>query len=216
MKAAKDLMTKKVISVNPDTLLVEAINMVFKYNFNGLPVVDNANRLVGILTEYDLVIKGSSIHLPTLIKLFSELDHYKKDKGLIKNDLEKIFKAKVSEAMNADPLTLQETATLEEVVKAFSEHHRVNPIPIMNLDNKMVGIISRSDLIKPFQAPNLDLINQNDQRELDKNINKFLDNFEQRFIFVSKFRTYKWLIASVLFAVVGYMIAWFLILRINF
>src|SRR3989338_10696788 len=116
MKTAKDLMTKKVISVNPDTLLVEAINMVFKYNFNGLPVVDNANRLVGILTEYDLVIKGSSIHLPTLIKLFSELDLYKKDKGLIKNDLEKIFKAKVSEAMNADPLTLQETATLEEVI----------------------------------------------------------------------------------------------------
>ena len=91
MATVSSMMTKKVISVHPETPLIEATNILLKDNFSGLPVVDNENHLVGIVTEYDLVIKGSSVHLPTLIKLLSQFDLYKKDQGLIKEDLKKIF-----------------------------------------------------------------------------------------------------------------------------
>lgn len=208
-------MTQKVVSTHLDTPLIEAANVILKYNFNGLPVVDANNFLVGILTEYDLVIKGSAIHLPTFIKLLGQFDLYRKDKHLITNDLKKIFEMKVKDVMNREPLVLLENASIEETLKAFSEHHRVNPIPVINNEKKIVGIVSRYDLNKLFGSAGLYLEDQSQEREIDRNVNTFISNFERQFIFVSKFRTHFWLLASILFALVGYLIAWFLILRID-
>ncbi len=75
----------------------------------------------------------------------------------------------------------------------------------------MVGILSRSDVIRPFRVSNLKV---EDQREIDNNINKFIDNFDKKFVAVSKFRTRWWLVASLLSAVIGFIVAWALILRI--
>lgn len=210
-------MTKKVISISPNISIVEAVNILLKNDFNGLPVIDKDQKLVGIITEYDLIINGSSVYLPTLIKFFKELDLYKKDKKLIKKDFETILKTKVQDAMNRDPLTIFEDASLEEVVKTFGEHHKVNPIPVLSHENKVVGIISRSDMIKFFRVPiseNTDPIDSTDQRELDKKVNLFLKHLEDQFVLVKKSRTRLWLAASILFAVVGYVIAWALIIRI--
>lgn len=118
--------------------------------FGGLPVVNKDSVVVGILTDYDLTIKGSALHLPTFLKLLKEFEIYKKDSSLIKDDLEKILKMSVADAMNEEPLVLQEGASIEEAVKTFGEHHRVNPIPIVDKDNKLVGILSRRDIIKLF------------------------------------------------------------------
>lgn len=218
MKTVQDIMTNKVVSINPDISMVEAVNVLLKNGFNGLPVIDKDQKLVGIITEYDLVIKGSSVYLPTFIKFFKELDLYKKDKKLIKKDFEAILNTKVQDAMNRDPLTIFEDASLEEAVKTFGEHHKVNPIPVLSRENKVVGIISRSDMIKFFRVPSLENtgpIDSTDQRELDKKVNLFLKHLESQFVLVKKSRTRLWLAASILFAVVGYIIAWALIIRID-
>lgn len=208
-------MTKEVVSVRIDTPLTEAINLLLKYNFNGLPVTNAAGQLVGILTEYDLTIKGSAIHLPTLIKLLGEFKIYKKDKRLIKDDVEKIIKMKVGDAMNPEPLILNEGATIDEAIRAFGEHHRVNPIPIVGVDNKLVGILSRYDMIKLLGAPSVSFHGKSDQRQIDLNISRFLKDFEKNFVVVSGIRTRYWLIASILFALVGFFIAFAIILRIQ-
>ena len=213
MKTAKDIMTKKVVSVNPDTLLVKAVQLFIDKGFNGLPVVDKDNNLSGILTQHDLMVVGSSIHIPTFLKIVRELDLYKKDKGLIEGDLKKIFSMRVGDVMNKEPLTLSEDTSIEEVIKNFSEHHRVNPIPIVNADNKVIGIISRSDMIKLFGSQDF---HATSEREIDKNIVRFLDHFKSSFILVSKTRTRLWLLVSILSVFVGFAIAWFIVLRVNF
>lgn len=56
----------------------------------------------------------------------------------------------VWEVMNKEPLTLREDATFEDTIETFRAHHRVNPIPIVNDQNQVVGIISRFDILRPL------------------------------------------------------------------
>lgn len=205
-------MTRNVISLEPETPLIEAVNILLENGFNGLPVV-SAGVLVGIITEYDMVTKGSAVHIPTLIKMFGALDQ--KYGAELKEQLKSILAMKVVDVMNQEPLTLTEDADILRVVDTFSQHHKVNPIPIVSKDNKLVGIVSRSDMLKFLGDAQLSFDSVNEQ-EVDKNIDKFIKNFQNKFVLVRKSRTRLWLLASLLFAFVGFLIAWFMILRVNF
>ena len=209
--SVRSIMTKKVICVDQEMPLIKAAGILLNHNFNGLPVVNSEKTVIGILTDYDLTIKGSMMHLPTFLKLLNEFKIYKRDKKLIKDDIKKILGMKVKDAMNPDPLLINENASLEELGKIFSEHHRVNPIPVVSGQNKIVGIVSRFDLIKLFDPAFSRLDEKTDDRQLDKNINKFLDNFEKKFIMVSRVRTELWLVVSFLFIIVGFLIALFML-----
>lgn len=205
-------MTKDVVSVGPDSPLIEAVNILLKHGFNGLPVVVNG-MVVGIITEYDMVTKGSAIHIPTLLKFFGGLNQ--KDTGLLKEELKKVLTMKVKDVMNDDPLTLRADDSILKVMDSFTQHHKVNPIPIVDSANSLVGIISRSDMLKFMGDDKLNLSKGNDPKTIDLNIDKFVKNFENKFVLVSKTRTRLWLIASILFAIVGFAIAWILILRVS-
>ncbi len=207
-------MTKKVVVVEPETSLMEAVNVLLKHSFTGLPVVDGG-IVVGVITEYDMILKGSSIHLPTLLRLMNEIDIYKKNSDPIKNDIAKILNLKVRDVMNNDPLLLSEGASIMEVVNTFTEHHTVNPIPIINSAKQLVGIISRSDTLKFLGDKTLVFSKNMDAEEVNVNINKFLNNFDKKFVLVSRFRTKFWLLASVFFAVMGFIIAFAIIVRIR-
>ncbi len=148
----RDVMNKKIISVHPETPLGEAARLLSKHNFSGMPVVDQNNILVGIITQYDLISKESLIHLPTFQKIMSDLPVLRRDRSEFDEEIKKISALQVKDVMNADPLTLDEDATFEATVKAFRDHHRVNPIPVINNNKKVVGVVSRFDLIKPLEA----------------------------------------------------------------
>jgi len=150
--SVQDIMEKNVVSVRPDTPLSEAAAMLAKHGFDGVPVVDEQNTLCGILTEYDLVSKGSAIHLPTFQKILENMPVFSKDKKEFQSDVAEVANMKVRAVMNDDPLTLSHDATYEEAVTAFREHHRVNPIPVIDKDRKVLGVVSRFDVLKPLRA----------------------------------------------------------------
>lgn len=147
-----EIMTKGIISVHPETSLAEVAKLMNEHKFNGLPVVDKNNVLVGIVTEYDLIGGESGIHLPTLQSVLSQLPVMGKDKSEFKEDIAAVSKLTAKDVMNKEPLTLLETASFAEVVTAFREHHRVNPIPVVNAKKQVVGVVSRFDILKPLQA----------------------------------------------------------------
>lgn len=146
----KSIMTREVVSVKPETSLLEAAELLAKHGFDGVPVVDSESKLVGIMTEYDLISKDSAIHLPTFQKIIQNMRVYSKDKSHFKKDFKEIAALKVKDVMNNDPLTLQEDATYEDAVAAFRDHHRVNPIPVISNERKVVGVVSRYDILKPL------------------------------------------------------------------
>lgn len=212
----KDLMTSEVVSVTPETPLVKAVEIILEKDFSGLPVVDKNNVLLGIVTDYDLILKGSAIHLPTFLQLLKEFQVYKKDASLIRGDIQKILEMKVGDVMNTDPLVLFDDSTINDALNAFGQHHRVNPIPILDREHKLVGIISRLDMLKLYGAPSVNFERHATKREIDANVNRFLSDFENNFVLVSKTRTRHWLIFSLVFAIIGFIIAFAIILRIEF
>jgi len=146
----KDIMTAKVVSVSSDMFLTDAAKILAEHNFDGVPVVDGENKLVGILTEYDMISKSSAIHLPTFQKILQNMGVYGKDKTHFKKEFAEIAELKVKDVMNSDPLILPEDASYEDAVNAFRDHHRVNPIPIIDKDKKVIGVLSRFDILKPL------------------------------------------------------------------
>ena len=148
---AQDIMVRDVVSVFPDTPLTDAARTLTEHHFDGVPVVDKEHTLVGILTEYDLVSKASAIHLPTFQKILQELPLHKGDSVEFQKDFQELLSLTVGGVMNQDPLTLLPEATFEQVVAAFRDHHRVNPIPVIDKDHKVVGVISRFDVFKPLE-----------------------------------------------------------------
>lgn len=148
----KDLMTPDVVSVRPETSLLDASEAIVSNQFNGLPVIDEEGKVVGILTEYDLLSKGTAIHLPTFIKLFGAYPDHQKEDYLIGKNLGDILSFTVKDVMNSDPLTMRQDDTLTALVDQFSTHHHVNPIPIVDHDGKLVGIVSRFDIVRYYAS----------------------------------------------------------------
>jgi len=146
-----DIMTKKVVSVNPDTSLIEAAQIITEHNFDGLPVIDEEDRLLGIITEYDLISKKSIIYLPTLQIIIKNMPVIEKDKSQFRKDIELISSLTVKDVMNKNPITLSDKTNLKETVATFCKHHRINPIPVIDENNKVVGVISRFDILKPLK-----------------------------------------------------------------
>src|SRR3989344_2668802 len=150
MAGIRDIMTTDVVSVHPETSVFEAHDLIAKHNLDGVPVVDEQNKLVGILTEYDLLTKGSAIHLPTLQKVLTELPVARQDRTHFRDSVEEIMKLTVRDVMNSDPLTIADDATIEQTIATFRSHHRVNPIPIIDKEKRVVGVVSRYDVLKLF------------------------------------------------------------------
>lgn len=126
VSTAKDIMTTGAITVTPDMSLLDAAKILNDHDFAGIPVVDKEGVLAGILTEYDIISKSP------------------KD--------EMMASLTVHDAMNTDPIIFQENAPLEEVLGAFKKHHRVNPVPVVDSSRKVVGIVSRYDIVKVMIA----------------------------------------------------------------
>ncbi len=202
----KDLMTKTVISVKPEQTVQQVAEMMHQYHFTGIPVTDNRNRLLGMIAERDFIASDSKLYLPTYIKLLQDTDFISGDKKLLPKEARDIIEATAEDIMNRTTVTAKEEMTLEELADLFATK-RVNPIPVTDNDNQLLGIVSRSDLIKLFSKKNIDQVveNENIHRPIDSRVENVYDSVNSRFAYVAKFRANVWItIAAVLF-VVGFI-----------
>lgn len=149
----KSLMTTKVISVTPDTPVHEVAELLSKFHFTGVPVVDK-NKLVGLIAERDFITSDSDLYLPTYIKLLTDLDFVSGDNKKLPKDAQKIINAKARDIMNSKVITIAPDTDIKELAEIFAVK-RVNPIPVVDEKDHMVGIISQSDLIKLFSKKHL-------------------------------------------------------------
>ncbi|MBF0385267.1 MAG: CBS domain-containing protein [Candidatus Omnitrophica bacterium] len=120
MFPAKEIMTKKVIAVKPDTPIYEAIEMLVKFHISGIPVVDKDKNVVGLISEWDM------------LRLLS-------DEKIDKN-------ATVNDFMTADVITFDEESSAVEICEFFRRSNK-RRVPIVR-NNKLIGIVSRHDILK--------------------------------------------------------------------
>jgi CBS domain-containing protein len=142
-----DIMTKQVISVHPSDRVIDIAELLHKKGLNGVPVVEG-EKVLGMITEADLVSRGpSSFHIPSLIKVFHELKLENYIHGKTDWDFQPIFKANAESIMNSEYVFVGPETEITELIKMFQEKH-VNPIPVIDNEKNILGIVSLSDIIK--------------------------------------------------------------------
>jgi len=142
----RDIMTEDIITATPKTPLVEIIRLITEKGLNGVPIKDDDGKLLGLVTEYDLINHEILAGLPTPHNIANDTSSNEPEE--IKNNIARIKVLTAGDIMNPDPLTLFFTDSYEQALAMFNEHHRVNPVPVIDKDRKVVGIVSRYDLIK--------------------------------------------------------------------
>lgn len=143
----KDLMTKRVVTVNKDTPIIEAARLLSETNLTGVPVVEGG-RVVGIVTESDLIVKHLNVHLPSLLLFFEHVPFRSASrKRGMQNEYAALKKITVEDIMTAPPVTIYEDEPIANAAELFTAR-RVNPLPVLDKNNSLIGIISKADLIK--------------------------------------------------------------------
>lgn len=206
----KDLMSTKVITVGPDTLVSEVAEILHKYHFTGVPVVNEDGRVIGTISERDFITADSHLYLPTYIHMLSNMDYVQGGGKNLPHVVEQVVNAKAKDIMNQNiPFARPET-TIEEVARMFAEQ-RVNPVPVTDSTNKLLGVISRSDLIKFFSPdmvrssyiPTAEPAQRN--RMIDSEVEFTQSHFTSTFAYVAKARANIWLTTAVVLFIVGFI-----------
>lgn len=204
---AKDLMTSKVITVKPDTKISEVADILHKNHFSGLPVVNSDNRVIGTISERDFITANSDLYLPTYIKLLSSMDYVQGAKKGLPYVVKQIVNATAKDIMNQKIPFARPDTTLEQLAGMFAQE-RANPIPVTDEANVLVGIISRSDLIKFFSPKEVQKSYKAEQRAsrmIDDQVNYTEGQFLSSFAYVAKARANIWLTTAIVLFIVGFV-----------
>jgi CBS domain-containing protein len=139
---AMDVMTRDVITVGPNTGVSEIADLFLRRRISGVPVVDAEGRLLGIVSEGDLVRRVEtdtderrSWWLDLLTDRNAQAASYAKTRG-----------KKAEDVMTVDVVTATEDTPLRAIA-GLMERHRIKRVPIMR-DRRLVGIVSRANLIQ--------------------------------------------------------------------
>ena len=137
----QDVMTKHVISVEPTDTIARAIRLMLQERVSGLPVIDAAGTLVGIVTEGDFLRRaetGTQRRRPRWLEFLV-------GPGRMADEYVHTHARKVSEVMTVEPATVTEQTALADAVKLM-EKRRIKRLPVMK-GQKVIGIISRANLL---------------------------------------------------------------------
>lgn len=145
MQKARDIMTRDVISVKPGTTVEELARILMEHHISGVPVVDDAGSLVGIVTEHDLINQQKRLHIPTVVHILDAFIYLESQKRF-EQDLRKMVATKVGDICTSDVITVDEDTTLTEVATIMSEKD-IHLLPVMK-DGRMVGVIGKEDILR--------------------------------------------------------------------
>jgi len=145
MIKAKDIMTKDVVTVTPDTDILQAAKRLLENHFNGLPVVDNEGRLLGILCQDDLIVQQKQVPLPSVFTLLDGMIPLFSGKQMEK-EIEKMVAMKVSGAMTPNPLTVDPETSIEDIATIMVRKN-IHTLPVLE-KGKLVGVIGKEDVLR--------------------------------------------------------------------
>jgi CBS domain-containing protein len=143
---AMDVMVHDVVTVKPDDDVAHAIKLLAEHDVSALPVVDDDGTVVGILSEADLVHRseiGTEKHHPRWVEALTPA-------STLAEEFAKSHGRRVSEIMSTSVVSAAEETPLGEIATLL-EKHRIKRVPILR-DGKLVGIVSRSNLIQALAA----------------------------------------------------------------
>jgi CBS domain-containing protein len=147
MKSAAEIMNADVPTVAPDDEARTAIDLLAKSDMGAIAVIDEDRKVVGIVSESDLILadEQSDLHLPHYLEIMGGVVFIGSMKGFEKR-LEKAFATDVSELMTADPIVVHTYEAADRVAKKIADHHH-NHLPVVDEDGRLAGMVTRADAL---------------------------------------------------------------------
>lgn len=146
MLTAKDIMTTEVRSVGADSSIEELAKQFEESNYNALPVLDDEGRLLGVVSQNDLVERDKPLHIPTVISIFDWVLYLESEKSF-KEDVRRMAARTVGEIMLSPRATCSLTTPVSEIAELMSEK-KARLVPVVSEDNKVLGVVARLDIIR--------------------------------------------------------------------
>lgn len=145
-----DLMTSEVATVTPAMSLRDAAALLAAKGISGVPVLNTANEVVGVLSEADIVVKaGGEVARNRLLGWLLESDL----------DLDAKIRAEtVDDAMTAPPVTISPKRPVHEAARLMVAEN-VNRLPVVD-KGKLVGVVTRADIVRAFTRSDTELVDE--------------------------------------------------------
>jgi len=145
MLKVKDIMTKEMITVSPETEIVHATKLLLENRINGVPVTDETGKLVGILCQSDLIAQQKKLPVPSFFSFLdglitlTSMKHFEKE-------VQKIAAITVAQAMTPNPVTVRPDTDIEAVA-ALMVDNNFHTIPVVD-EGELVGIVGKEDILR--------------------------------------------------------------------
>ena len=149
----KDFMIKDVYVMEKNETLKALLELLVEKKIGGVPVVDKDNKLVGIISDGDVL---------RALKPTTYVGYYYFFKEKLDDNLLEEANLPIKKLMRKRVVTIDEDADLEESLKLLAGHH-FKKIPVVNENKEVVGIISRGDMIKKLREKLLEVLNEEEE-----------------------------------------------------
>lgn len=139
-----NIMTVDVVTVEPATGVTQVAQLMVTHGVSGIPVVE-AGRIVGIVTERDIVAQEMEVDAPAYGTFFDAVFKLPWDKS--DEELRRVLATTAGELMSTDVVSVSPETTVREAAGLMYKR-RLNPLPVVGPDGRLVGIVSRSDIVR--------------------------------------------------------------------
>ncbi len=140
-----DVMTTDVVVVRPNTPLADVARLMVEHSISGVPVVDGEGFVLGVVSEADFLVKErgrDALHHRPLARFFGE-------SAETRTELAKLEAVAAVDAMTSPAITIRDDQLVREAAEIMIER-RINRLPVVDLDGRLIGIVTRADLIGAF------------------------------------------------------------------
>ncbi len=149
-KTVADVMSHDPIVVQPETPIKDAIKMLAERRISGLPVVDQTGKLVGVISETDLLWQETGVTPPAYI-MFLDSVIYLENPARHDKELHKALGQTVGEVMSGDPVTIAPDQPLRKAAKLMQEKS-IRRLAVTDEAGKVIGILTPGDIVRVMAA----------------------------------------------------------------
>ncbi|MGB8689393.1 MAG: CBS domain-containing protein [Microcoleus sp.] len=149
-KTVADLMTREPLTARPEMSLKEVIKILADRRISGLPVVDEHDLLIGIISETDLMWRETGVTPPAYIMVLDSVI-YLENPSRYEQELHKALGQTVGEVMSRDPVSIAPEKSVQEAAKLLHDRH-IHRLPVLDTTGKVIGILTRGDIVRAMVA----------------------------------------------------------------
>lgn len=142
----RDIMTTDVVTARRDASVNDIAKLMGERDISGVPVVDESNHVVGIITELDMIVRNTRLELPAFIQILDLARIPLERPGHYRDRLRHMLGTQAADIMTENVVTVSPDAQVEDLAEVMVKR-RLNPVPVVE-NRELVGIVSRADFIR--------------------------------------------------------------------